>query len=118
MKAQEKMDVAALVIAFIAVILFLMFILASIPASGEPDTSGIWMELHFNRVVDGDTFVIIKGVQDRCRMIGYNAPEKKEDPELYAAAKAKLIEIFARGSKSRATKAWANTTGWEGRNEI
>jgi len=54
----------------------------------------LWMSTHVKRVVDGDTFVFNNGVEDRCRMLGYNAPEKKENPKLYEAAKQRLTAIF------------------------
>lgn len=50
-------------------------------------------------VVDGDTFKFtteLLGARQRgtCRMLGYNAPEKKEDEEIYLRSKGELYSLI------------------------
>ena len=63
---------------------------ACVAGAAEGKDNGLWLSVYAKRVVDGDTFVFKKGVDDRCRMLGYTAPEKKEDKELYRQASHKL----------------------------
>ena len=80
-----------------ALFVLLAFLVSLLVACSTAFAGDLWMSVHIKRVVDGDTFVLTSGVGDKCRMKGYNAPEKDEDPELYEAAKQKLVEIFKRG---------------------
>ena len=88
MRIKEKWYLVAIIILSALVILLAVLAVSATAAD-------LWMSRHVERVVDGDTFVFVNGVEDRCRMLGYNAPEKKEDPKLYEAAKQRLAEIFA-----------------------
>ncbi len=77
-----------------AYLLLVAFAAGAGAAEDENTEQAIWLTIYATRIVDGDTFVFVYGVDDRCRMLGYNAPEKKEDEELYGLATEKLREII------------------------
>lgn len=78
------------------VIFFLIgFMLARYAFSAEKETTGLWISAYVQRVVDGDTFILTNGIEDRCRMFGYNTPEEDEDPKLWELSTKKLEGIFS-----------------------
>ena len=93
MKKSTRSDIILVIVCSVIIATVIVIEIAVSKAIAKEST-GIWVNTRVERVVDGDTFVFNTGVNDYCRMVGYNAPEKKEDPELYKAAKDKLLEIF------------------------
>ena len=69
----------------------LLLLASTVDAAGD---TGRWLSVLVTRVIDGDTFVLEYKGEDRCRMLGYNAPEKKEDSALYGMARVRLISLF------------------------
>ena len=73
----------------------IMLLISSAPLWAlAKDTPALWMSVKVKRVVDGDTFVFRNGIDDRCRMVGYNAPEKNEDTILFLKATTELTYIL------------------------